>query len=124
MVKNHLQWRTPGFDPCVKKILWRKEWQSSPVFLPRESHGQRSLVGYGPQGCKELHMTDTKLNLMAIGNKVIFSLVYSCTQCIMQNVLSEDMIVNFMYQLSWATVSRYVLESYSGCLCEGLFGWD
>ena len=32
-----------GFNPWVEKIPWRREWQSTPVFLPRESHGQRSL---------------------------------------------------------------------------------
>ena len=37
------------FDPWVKKISWRRAWQSIPVFLPRESHGQRSLVGYSPK---------------------------------------------------------------------------
>ena len=30
-----------------------KEWQPTPVFLPRESHGWRSLVGYSPRGHKE-----------------------------------------------------------------------
>ncbi|KAM7233308.1 hypothetical protein CapIbe_015444, partial [Capra ibex] len=30
----------------------------SPVFLPGKSHGQRSLVGYSPWGCKELDMTE------------------------------------------------------------------
>ena len=34
------------FDPLVRNIPWRRAWQPSPVFLPRESHGQRSLVGY------------------------------------------------------------------------------
>ena len=33
---------------------WRRAWQSTPVFLPGESHGQRSLVGYSPWGRKEL----------------------------------------------------------------------
>ena len=33
-------------------IPWRRKWQPTPVFLPGESHGQRSLVGYSPQGCK------------------------------------------------------------------------
>ena len=33
------------FDPWVRKIPWRKTWQSIPVFLPGESHGQESLVG-------------------------------------------------------------------------------
>ena len=34
------------------------EWLSTPVFLPREFHGQKSLVGYSPWGCKESDMTD------------------------------------------------------------------
>ena len=37
-----------GLDPWVRKIPWRRAWQSTPVFLPGESHGQRSLVGYNP----------------------------------------------------------------------------
>ena len=37
----------------VRKIRWRKKWQPTPVFLPGESHGQRSLVGYSPWGHKE-----------------------------------------------------------------------
>ena len=46
------------FDPWVGKIPWRGAWQPTPVFLPGESHGQRSLVGYSPQGCKELDTTE------------------------------------------------------------------
>ena len=47
-----------GFNPWVGKIPWRREWQSTPVFLPGESHGQRSLVGYSPWGHQELDMTE------------------------------------------------------------------
>ena len=43
-----------GFDPCFRKIPWRREWQPTPVFLPGEFHRQRSLAGYSPWGCKEL----------------------------------------------------------------------
>jgi len=39
-------------------FLWRRKWQPTPVFLPGKSHGQRSLVGYSPGGCKELDMTE------------------------------------------------------------------
>ena len=39
-----------GFTPWVGKIPWRREWQPIPVFLPGESRGQRSLVGYSPWG--------------------------------------------------------------------------
>ena len=41
------------FDPWVGKISWRWAWQPMPVLLPGESHGQRSLAGYSPQGHKE-----------------------------------------------------------------------
>jgi len=37
-----------GFDPWVGKIPWRRAGQLTPVILPRESHGQRSRVGYSP----------------------------------------------------------------------------
>ena len=39
-------------------IPWRRAWQSTPVFLPGESHGQRSLAGYSPWSHKELDMTE------------------------------------------------------------------
>ena len=41
----------------VGKIPWRRAWQPTPVFLPGESHGQRSLAGYSPWGRKELNTT-------------------------------------------------------------------
>ena len=44
MVKNLLQCRRPKFDPWVGKIPWRRERQLTPVFLPGEFHGQRSLL--------------------------------------------------------------------------------
>ena len=37
-----------GSDTWVRKILWRRAWQLTPVFLPGELHGQRSLVGHSP----------------------------------------------------------------------------
>ena len=40
------------FDPWVRKILWRRAWQPTPVFLPGESLGQKSLAGYSPW-CRE-----------------------------------------------------------------------
>ena len=52
------QRRRYGFDPWVGKIPWRRKWQHTPVFLPRKYHRQKSLAGYGPQGHKELDMTE------------------------------------------------------------------
>ena len=45
----------PGLIPG--KIPWRRKWQPTAVFLPGESHGQRSLAGYSPSGHKESDMT-------------------------------------------------------------------
>ena len=46
MVKNLPAVQETGFDPWVRKIPWKREWLPTPVFLPGEHHGQRSLVGY------------------------------------------------------------------------------
>ena len=51
MVKNPMQ--ETRFDAWVGKIPWRRAWQPTPVFLPREFSRQRSLVGYSPWGPKE-----------------------------------------------------------------------
>ena len=53
-----LQCRRPRFDPWVGKILGIKEQVPTPVFLPGESHGQRSLAGYSPWGRKESDTTE------------------------------------------------------------------
>ena len=42
----------------LDKIPWRRAQQPTPVFLPGESHGQKSLVGYSPLGRKGLGMTE------------------------------------------------------------------
>ena len=43
--------------PKFGKIPWSRAWQPTPVFLPGESHGQRSLAGYSPRGHRESEMT-------------------------------------------------------------------
>ena len=53
MVRICLQCWRPGFHPWVWKILWRREWAPTPVFLSGCFHGQRSLAGYSPWGRKE-----------------------------------------------------------------------
>ena len=45
--------RDTGFNPWVRKILWSRKWQPTPVFLPGKLHGQRILTGYSPWGYKE-----------------------------------------------------------------------
>ena len=47
------------FDPWLGKISWQRVWKPTPVFLPGESQGQRSLAGYSPSGQKESDTTET-----------------------------------------------------------------
>ena len=51
------KYKRHGFDPWVRKIPWRRAWQPTPVSLPGESHGQRSLAGYSPWE-SELDLTE------------------------------------------------------------------
>ena len=54
MIKNLLVMQ----ETLDGKISWRREWLPTPVFLPEESHGQRSLEGYSPWGHKESDMIE------------------------------------------------------------------
>ena len=56
--KKCLQCRRPWFDISDWKILRRRKWQHTVVFLPGEFHGQRSLSGYSPWGHKESDTTE------------------------------------------------------------------
>ena len=82
MVKNLLQWERSRFDPWVRKILWRRKWQPTSVFLPGKTHGQRSLVGYSPWGHKESDTTERLtheqlINLLICGECEYFLLIRS-----------------------------------------------
>ena len=46
-----------GSIPGWGKIPWRRAWQPTPVFLPGESHGQRSLAEFSPYSCHESDTT-------------------------------------------------------------------
>ena len=76
-VRIRLQCTRLGFDTWVGKILWRTAWQPTLVFLPRESHGQKSLEGYSPQGHKESDTTEvtehtgTRVNKCRVSHSVI-----------------------------------------------------
>ena len=89
MVKN-LPANAGDFDPWVWKISWRRAWKPTPVFLPGESHGQRSLEGYSPWGHKEMDTAeatehaepkfhDPSEGLLSLG----YSFVYEYSQIIL-----------------------------------------
>ena len=50
--------RDVSLIPGLQRFPWRRAWQPTPVFLPGESHGQKSLGGYSPGGLKESDMSE------------------------------------------------------------------
>ena len=52
------RWKRCRLDPWVGKIPWRRARQPTPVLLPGESHGQKSLVGCSPWGCRKANTTE------------------------------------------------------------------
>ena len=55
----------------VGKILWRREWQPTPVFLPGEPHGQRSVAGYSPWGHKESDTTERLTHMRSLRQQFV-----------------------------------------------------
>ena len=61
------------------KIPWRRAWQPTPVFVPGEFHGQRSLAGCSPWGHNELDITEQLTHTTELCTKgSIFRLTISC----------------------------------------------
>ena len=91
-----------GFDPWVRKIPCRRAWQPTPVFLPGECHGQRSLVGYSPWDSKESDTTEWLTLYLSVSTMVpvkisfIMSWEYVST-CILVESRGEilNIILNF-----------------------------
>ena len=62
-----------GLIPGVGKTLWRREWQPTPVFLPGESHGQKSLVGYSLWGRERVRHDLATKQQNAFGRSILYS---------------------------------------------------
>ena len=85
----------------IKVISWRRKWQPTPVFLPGESHGRRSLVGYSPRGRKESDTTE-RLHL-----KISNSLLYHQYPKLSGSYISIRMLGH-----KWETMWRIICTVY------------
>ena len=68
-----------GFCSWVGKIPWRRKWQSTPAFMPGKFRGQRSLVGYGPWGCKEPDVTERMHTMLSskANSKWLYTILFT-----------------------------------------------
>ena len=63
----------PEYSLELLLLTWRRKWQPAPIFVPGESHGQRSLAGYSPQGRKsQTRFNDKTTNTVAEAETQIF----------------------------------------------------
>ena len=116
-----LQFTRPGFGHCIGKSPWRKAWQPTLVFLPGESHGQRSLAGYSPWCCNE---TDTTWRLnhhhqKKLCNKTASTLMTIFIWLSLCNVLTWVLSVGWA---SWGTRNRMnhpLHHHWPGCRWSG-----
>ena len=77
------QCRRCEFDLLVGKISWSRKWQPTPLFLPRKSHAQRSLVGYSPWGHRSWIWLNTHAHIQHSIVKQLFSskIIIARLQC-------------------------------------------
>ena len=100
----------------VGKIPWRRAWQPTPVLLPGESHGQRSLVGYSLWGCRELDTNERQTlthihNYLLCSNKcliniflIIFKVKFNSKAIICKSVYS---FLSFCVASTWRHLFYY-----------------
>ena len=93
----------PGFNPWIGKIPWRREWQPTLIFLPGESHGQRSLSGCSSYSGKELdtaEATNTHVRHVAfLEHPASFS--FLCVSLVIQPLCFEYLLHTRLCSRSW-----------------------
>ena len=96
--------RRHEFDPWSRKISWRRKWQSTPVFLPGKSHGQRKLVGYSPSGYKRATKQQQSFKELTGSNSSLFPstcfLVYSIPPSLKYELDSYPIILTILFTIS------------------------
>ena len=115
-LRIQLQCGSPGFDPWVGKISWRREWLPTPIFLPGEFHGPRSLAAYSPCGCRESDMTkrlSPHTNLYTNGNTHRY---YDCSglTAIWPFPSSPPLLLRTFFSFSLSQLSPHTIP-YSLC---------
>ena len=111
------QWvkNLPAMQSLGQKDPWRRAWQTTPVFLPGKSHGQRSLAGSSPQGHKESDTTEATehahMHMMLESVKIPFFFLHAHVQFSQHQLLKR---------LSFLIVYCVLCQRYGTHGCVGL----
>ena len=102
-------------------IPWRRAWQPTPVFLPGESHGQMSLVGYSPWSRKDWDTTERlstahhhgkiySLHVQEVWIRLIANMEQGGTYYVPSTVLTASSALPYIFFLiPYAGGTRYIL---------------
>ena len=134
------QCRRHGFNPWVRQIPWKREWLPTPVFLPGDFHGQRSLAGPGPWGHTE---SDTTEHAHTYPTSHIYSFCFgffrqeSCLSTFISMISSPEntyssllnpplfgLVESVYLPLAWDRVAAAAAKSLQSCptLCDPIDG--
>ena len=106
-----------GFNPWVGKIPWRRAWQPTPVFLPRESHESRSLVGYSPHGCKGLDRTEATWHAHTQETHRLRERTYSCQGEGWGKGQLGSLDMYILLYLKWITNKNLLYSTWNSAQC-------
>ena len=107
-------YRRHRVDSWVGKISRRRKWQPTPVFLPGESHGQKSLAGYSPWGRKESDTTERPNTTHRMDLSSIKNFSVSANQTV--NIHFLCTILYYFYKVLKVTFRQNSKLSY--CICN------
>ena len=96
------QWKH-RFDPWLRKILWKKKWQPTPVFLLGKSHGQKSLEGYSPKSWTRLSNWAHNYFKHQIKNKILFYLHLLLLQHASLFFYIYSSLMSYIFPSAWWT---------------------
>ena len=102
--------RDAGWIPGLGRFPWRRKWQPTPVFLPRESNGQRSLTGYNPYGCKELDIPEVTQHTHAQVNYLVLIIQYISHSCGNTSLPIQENLVHVNI------IQRKQVKMFSNCV--------
>ena len=106
----HLWRRRPGFDPLAGKILWRREEQPTPVFLPRVFYGQRSLGAIVP-GVTNSWTRLGDQPFKAFWWRSLFTcLLVTHTAAFVKWLLKTLPLFNVLFAISWLNLSSFSIS--------------
>ena len=88
---------------------WRRKWQPTPVFLPGESHWQRSLVNYSPWGCKKSDITEQLTHTHT--HTQTHGMILRCW-CFVRFVWLLLLLLFFPFSLNWMSITGTLCLPY------------